>query len=144
MGPVLSRLHCFVDQALRGIDHAVPEVLDDVMGMSGQAIIRDIVADERDPKALARRRDRRVKASAEEIAKALTARLQLHPGPRQAADRRPSRDESGITAFRLNADPGALLSPAAVQRALPRARMASPHRVCGQVIRPPGVVHRRG
>jgi transposase len=48
------------------------EVLTDVMGMTGQAIIREIVAGERDPKALARHRDRRVKASAEAIAKALT------------------------------------------------------------------------
>jgi len=48
------------------------EVLTDVMGMTGQAIIRDIIAGERDPKALARHRDRRVKASAEEITKALT------------------------------------------------------------------------
>jgi transposase len=35
-------------------------------------IIRDIVAGERDPKALARHRNRRIKASAEEITKALT------------------------------------------------------------------------
>ena len=48
------------------------EVLTDVMGMTGQAIIRDIVAGERNSKALARHRDRRVKASAEEITKALT------------------------------------------------------------------------
>jgi transposase len=48
------------------------EVLTDVMGMTGQAIIRAIVAGERDPKALARHRQRRVKASAEEITKALT------------------------------------------------------------------------
>ena len=48
------------------------EVLTDVMGMTGQAIIREIVAGERDAKALARHRDRRVKASAEAIAKALT------------------------------------------------------------------------
>jgi len=48
------------------------EVLTDVMGMTGQAIIRDIVAGERDPTALARHRDRRVKASAEEITMALT------------------------------------------------------------------------
>ena len=48
------------------------EVLTDVVGMTGQAIIREIVAGERDPKALARHRDRRVKASAEAIAKALT------------------------------------------------------------------------
>lgn len=48
------------------------EVLTDVMGMTGQAIIRAIVAGERDPKALALHRNRRVKASAEEISKALT------------------------------------------------------------------------
>jgi len=48
------------------------EVLTDVMGLTGQLIIRDIVAGERDPKALARHRNGRVKASAEEIIKALT------------------------------------------------------------------------
>jgi transposase len=48
------------------------EVLTDVMGMTGQAIIRAIVAGERDPEALALHRNRRVKASAEEISKALT------------------------------------------------------------------------
>lgn len=48
------------------------EVLTDVMGMTGQAIIRAIVAGERDPKVLAHHRDRRVKASADEITKALT------------------------------------------------------------------------
>jgi len=48
------------------------EVLSDVMGLTGQAIIRAIVAGERDPKVLARHRHSRVKASAEEITKALT------------------------------------------------------------------------
>ena len=48
------------------------EVLSDVMGMTGQAIIRAIVAGERDPKALALHRNGRVKASADEIARALT------------------------------------------------------------------------
>ena len=48
------------------------EVLTDVMGMSGQAIIRDIVAGERDPRVLCRHRHARVKASVEEIRKALT------------------------------------------------------------------------
>ena len=41
------------------------------MGVTGQAIIRAIVAGERDPKMLARHRDGRVKASAADIAKAL-------------------------------------------------------------------------
>ena len=48
------------------------EVLSDVMGLSGQAIIRAIVAGERDPKTLALHRNARVKASEEEIARALT------------------------------------------------------------------------
>ncbi len=48
------------------------EVLSDVMGTTGQAIIRAIVAGERDPKVLARHRNARVKASAEDITKALT------------------------------------------------------------------------
>ncbi|GAB7541276.1 IS110 family transposase [Cupriavidus sp. 8B] len=48
------------------------EVLTDVMGQTGQAIIRAIVAGERDPKVLARHRHSRIKASAEEITKALT------------------------------------------------------------------------
>lgn len=47
------------------------EVLSDVMGRTGQAIIRAIVAGERDPRALARHRDSRVKASRDEIVKAL-------------------------------------------------------------------------
>ena len=48
------------------------EVLSDVMGTTGQAIIRAIVAGERDPRVLARHRNARVKASAEDITKALT------------------------------------------------------------------------
>jgi transposase len=48
------------------------EVLSDVMGMTGQAIIRDIVAGQRDPKVLARHRHSRFKANAQEITKALT------------------------------------------------------------------------
>jgi transposase len=42
------------------------------MGATGQAIIRAIVAGERDPKILARHRHSRVKASAEAVTKALT------------------------------------------------------------------------
>lgn len=47
------------------------EVLSDVMGATGQAIIRAIVAGERDPAVLARYRHGRVKASAQDIARAL-------------------------------------------------------------------------
>jgi len=61
-----------MQKALVQMNIQLTEVLTDVMGLTGQLIIRDIVAGERDPKALARHRDRRVKASAEEITKALT------------------------------------------------------------------------
>jgi hypothetical protein len=48
------------------------EVLTDVMGMTGQAIVRAIVAGERDPKVLAWHRHGRFKASEREIERALT------------------------------------------------------------------------
>lgn len=48
------------------------EVLTDVMGATGQDIIRAIVAGERDPQVLARHRRGGVKASAEQITAALT------------------------------------------------------------------------
>ena len=41
-------------------------------GMTGQAIIRDIVAGERDPLVLARHHNRRIKASKDDVTKALT------------------------------------------------------------------------
>jgi transposase len=61
-----------MQKALVQMNIQLTEVLADVMGMTGQAIIRDIVAGQRDPKALARHRHGRVKASAEEITKALS------------------------------------------------------------------------
>jgi len=61
-----------MQKALVQMNIQLTEVLTDVMGLSGQLIIRDIVAGERDPRALARHRHSRVKASAQEITKALT------------------------------------------------------------------------
>ena len=61
-----------MQKALVQMNIQLTEVLADVMGMTGQAIIRDIVAGERDPRVLARHRNRRVKANAEAMAKALT------------------------------------------------------------------------
>jgi transposase len=61
-----------MQKALVQMNIQLTEVLTDVMGMTGQAIIRDIVAGQRDPDVLARHRDRRVKASAAEIKRALT------------------------------------------------------------------------
>ena len=61
-----------MQKALVQMNIQLTEVLTDVMGMTGQAIIRDIVAGERDPVALAWHRHSRVKASTEKITKALT------------------------------------------------------------------------
>jgi hypothetical protein len=47
-------------------------VVSDITGVTGLRIIRDIVAGQREPQALARHRDRRCRASAAEIAAALT------------------------------------------------------------------------
>ena len=60
-----------MQKALVEMNIQLTEVLSDVMGVTGQAIIRAIAAGERDPKVLARYRDGRVKASAAEIAEAL-------------------------------------------------------------------------
>jgi transposase len=61
-----------MQKALVQMNIQLTEVISDVMGQTGQAIIRDIVAGERDAKALARHRHRRVKASEADIVKALT------------------------------------------------------------------------
>lgn len=61
-----------MQKALVQMNIQLSEVLSDVMGQTGQAIIRDIVAGQRDPEALARHRHRRVKASERDILRALT------------------------------------------------------------------------
>ena len=61
-----------IQKALLQMNVQLSQALSDVMGETGQAIIRAIVAGERDPQKLAAMRDRRCKKSAEEIGKALT------------------------------------------------------------------------
>ncbi len=61
-----------MQKALVQMNIQLTEVISDVMGQTGQAIIRDIVAGQRDPKALARHRHRRIKASEQDIVRALT------------------------------------------------------------------------
>jgi len=61
-----------MQKALVQMNIQLTEVISDVMGQSGQAIIRDIVAGQRDAKLLARHRHRRVKASEQDIERALT------------------------------------------------------------------------
>jgi len=52
-----------MQKALVQMNIQLTEVISDVMGQTGQAIIRDIVAGERDARALARHRHRRVRAA---------------------------------------------------------------------------------
>ena len=61
-----------MQKALVQMNIQLTEVLTDVMGMTGQAIIRDIVAGQRDPRILAQHRHSRVHASLEDVVKALT------------------------------------------------------------------------
>jgi transposase len=61
-----------MQKALVQMNIQLTEVLTDAMGMTGQAIIRDIVAGQRDPAVLAKHRNGRVKASLAEIQRALT------------------------------------------------------------------------
>ncbi len=61
-----------MQKALVQMNLQLTKVLTDVMGTTGQAIIRAIVAGERNPKVLARFRHKLVKASADEVINALT------------------------------------------------------------------------
>ncbi|WP_062613182.1 IS110 family transposase, partial [Caballeronia calidae] len=61
-----------MQKALVQMNLQLTEVLTDMMGMTGQAIIRAIVTGERDPKVLARHRHGRVKRSEDDIVRALT------------------------------------------------------------------------
>jgi transposase len=56
--------------ALEQRNLTLPEVVSDITGGTGMAIIKAILAGERDPVRLAQRRDRRCQHSAEQIAKA--------------------------------------------------------------------------
>ena len=60
-----------MEKALEQMNVKLPEVVSDLTGLTGMRIVRAIVRGERDPKALAKLRDHRCKASAETIARAL-------------------------------------------------------------------------
>ncbi|NLD72624.1 MAG: IS110 family transposase [Chloroflexi bacterium] len=61
-----------MQKALQGMNVQLTQVLADISGVTGLAIIRAIVAGERDSQVLARLRDKRCRHSQEEIAQALT------------------------------------------------------------------------
>lgn len=60
-----------MQKALAQMNIQLTQVLSDVVGVTGQAIIRAIVDGERDPRVLARLKKRQVKASEDDIAAAL-------------------------------------------------------------------------
>jgi len=69
-----------MQKALQQMNVQLTQVLSDITGVTGLAIIRAIVAGERDPVQLARWRDRRCQRRAEEIAQAWTGHDRLeHP-----------------------------------------------------------------
>src|SRR5215469_12397907 len=65
-----------IQKALTQMNIQLANVLSDVSGMTGQAIIKAILAGERDPHKLAALRDPRVKASKEQIARYLEGHWQ--------------------------------------------------------------------
>ena len=67
---------CGMQKALTQMNVQLANVLSDISGVTGQAIIKAILAGERDPHKLAQLRDRRVKASQEQIARYLEGNWQ--------------------------------------------------------------------
>src|SRR5580658_3780446 len=65
-----------IQKAMTQVNIQLANVLSDVSGMTGQAIIKAILSGERDPHKLAAFRDPRVKASEEEIARSLEGNWQ--------------------------------------------------------------------
>jgi transposase len=65
-----------MQKALTQMNIQLANALSDVSGMTGQAIIKAILAGERDPLKLAEFRDKRVKASEDEIARSLEGNWQ--------------------------------------------------------------------
>src|SRR6202165_4542562 len=65
-----------IQKALTQMNLQLANVLSDVSGVTGQAIVKAILAGERNPRKLAEFRDKRVKASAEEIARSLEGHWQ--------------------------------------------------------------------
>jgi len=60
-----------MQKALTQMNVQLANVISDLSGLTGQLIVRAILAGERDPKKLAELRDRRVQASPEDVAKSL-------------------------------------------------------------------------
>ena len=65
-----------MQKSLTSMNVQLANAISDIGGVSGQAIIRAILAGDRDPRKLARLRDRRIKASEEEVARSLEGNWQ--------------------------------------------------------------------
>ena len=65
-----------MQKALTSMNVQLANAISDIAGVSGQKIIRAILAGERDPRKLAALRDRGVKASAEEVERSLEGNWQ--------------------------------------------------------------------
>lgn len=117
-----------MQKALTEMNLQLTRVLSDITGVTGMAIIRAIVAGERDPQRLAAMRDPRVKRSASEIAAALTGdyrvehlfilqqELQLYDTYRQQIERCDEQISLCLSKFETRSDPDTPLSPRAKGR----------------------------
>jgi transposase len=65
-----------MQKALTSMNVHLANAISDISGTSGQAIIRSILAGERNPRKLAQLRDRRIRASEEEVARSLEGNWQ--------------------------------------------------------------------
>jgi transposase len=65
-----------MQKALTSMNVQLANAISDISGTSGQAIIRSILAGERNPRKLARLRDQRIRASEEEVARSLEGNWQ--------------------------------------------------------------------
>ena len=69
--PVAGRAILHMQKTMTVMNVQLSNAISDISGATGQAIIRAILNGERDPWKLAKLRDRRIKASEEEIARSL-------------------------------------------------------------------------
>lgn len=65
-----------MQKALTSMNVQLANAISDIGGLSGQTIIRSILAGERDPRKLAQLRDRRIRASEEEVTRSLEGNWQ--------------------------------------------------------------------
>jgi len=115
-----------MQKTLTSMNVHLANAISDISGISGQAIIRSILAGERNPRKLARLRDQRIRASEEEVTRSLERRryyvwpgleqaeILSHP-PAQGIGTRKGRDSSqprcGDQKRRLGAKPESPVRP---------------------------------